>query len=122
MKLWHLKTLECEETFVMNKSEINYMIKLKDNRIVTSVSENNIDIWKLETINYSIYNNNSFRIYQYIYYLIRNLRILKWDKKSSYQKNLLKVRAQYNKLQNKSEIKKEQLIEVKEHLKEKRIS
>ena len=70
----------------------------------------------------SIYNNNSFRIYQYIYYLIRNLRILKWDKKSSYQKNLLKVRAQYNKLQNKSEIKKEQLIEVKEHLKEKRIS
>ena len=33
-------------------SEINYMIKLKDNRIVTSVSENNIDIWKLETINY----------------------------------------------------------------------
>ena len=70
----------------------------------------------------SIYNNNSFRIYQYIYYLIRNLRILKWDKKSSYQKNLLKVRAQYNKLQNKSGIKKEQLIEVKEHLKEKRIS
>ena len=52
LKLWHLKTLECEETFVMNKSEINYMIKLKDNRIVTSVSENNIDIWKLETINY----------------------------------------------------------------------
>ena len=70
----------------------------------------------------SIYNNNSFRIYQYIYYLIRNLTILKWDKKSTYQKNLLKVRAQYNKLQNKSEIKKEQLIEVKEHLKEKRIS
>lgn len=49
MKVWNLTTLECEETFVMNKFEINYMIKLNDNKIVTCINENNLDIWNFES-------------------------------------------------------------------------
>ena len=49
MKVWNLKTLECEETFVMNKYEINYMIKLNNNKLVTCISENNLDIWNFES-------------------------------------------------------------------------
>ena len=51
MKLWNTKTLECEETFVMNKFEINNMLKLNDNKIVTCLSENSVDIWKFEDFN-----------------------------------------------------------------------
>ena len=51
MKVWNLTTLECEETFVMNKFEINYMIKLNDNKIVTCINENNLDIWNFESFN-----------------------------------------------------------------------
>lgn len=51
MKVWNLKTLECEETFVMNKFEIIYMIKLNDDKIVTCISENNLDIWNFESFN-----------------------------------------------------------------------
>ena len=49
MKVWNLTTLECEETFVMNKFEINYMIKHNDNKIVTCISENNLDIWNFDS-------------------------------------------------------------------------
>ena len=49
MKVWNLTTLECEETFVMTKFEINYMIKLNDNKIVTCINENNLDIWNFES-------------------------------------------------------------------------
>ena len=49
MKVWNLTTLECEETFVMNKFEINYMIKLNDNKIVTCINENNLDSWNFES-------------------------------------------------------------------------
>ena len=48
MKVWNLQTLECEETFVMNKFEINAMIKLNDNKLVTCINENNLDIWIFE--------------------------------------------------------------------------
>ena len=48
MKIWNINTLECEETFIMNKYEITNMIQLKEDKVVT-LNEHGLDIWKYES-------------------------------------------------------------------------
>lgn len=48
MKIWNLHTLECEETFIMNKYEITNMIKLNNDKVAT-LNEHGVDIWKYES-------------------------------------------------------------------------
>ena len=48
MKIWNINTLECEETFIMNKYEITNMIQLKEDKVVT-LTEHGLDIWKYES-------------------------------------------------------------------------